>query len=130
VKQDTSEYYRAKFLLYQARSQLAKKETKKALRMLEQALKMDPNQGDALMTLAQVLRNQGRDERARMYYIRAEALPLFEERAQLSRAQLEIDRRNYPEALRLLRKVLVNNPQRADIIANIQSLESLIRNQS
>ena len=90
----------------------------------------DPANGEALLTLASVLRDQDRANAALSYYVRAEALPMFKERAMIGRAQLEIDRQNYEEALRVLRQIVRSSPNRADIMANIRSLESLVRNRS
>lgn len=102
---------------------------KTARKHLQAAIDADPTNGEALLTLATLLRDQNRSERAVLYYIRAEALTLFKERALLGRAQLEIDRQNYSEALRLLRAVAIANPNRGDVLANIQSLENLVRSQ-
>jgi len=121
--------FNSQFSTYRAQLFLAKGNNKKARKQLEQAIKSDPSNGDALLNLATLLRDQSVNERALLYYVRAEAMPLFKERALLGRAQLEIDRQNYKEALRLLRFVVQGNPARSDVLANIQSLENLVRNQ-
>ncbi len=126
--------YRSRFSVYQAQIDLSEpklsdQNRQSAKKHLNQALKADPANGEALLTLAKLLREQHLNEQAVMYYSRATALPNFKERALLGRTQLEIDRRNYNEALRLLRIVLQDNPKRNDVLANIQSLESLLRSQ-
>ncbi len=122
-------YQRAHFEVYRAQHALARGNGKQAHTSLERALAADPTNGEALLTLANTLGQQKRSERALLYYVRAEALPEFKERALLGHAQLEIDRKNYGEALRVLRQVVQNNPARGDVIGNIQLLENLVRNQ-
>ena len=119
--------YRSRFAVYQAQIALSSHQQKSARKLLKKAINVDPSNGDALLTLATLLRDQNRSERAVMYYTRATALPLFKERALLGRAQLEIDRQNYREALRLLRDITRTNPNRGDLLVNIQSLENLLR---
>jgi tetratricopeptide (TPR) repeat protein len=125
----TSEY-RSRFALYRAQIALSSDQQKSAKTNLEQAIKDDPSNGEALLTLANLLRDQHSNDRALLYYVRAEALPNYKERALLGHAQLEINRQAYTEALRLLRQVAQANPTRSDVLANIQSLESLVLNQS
>ena len=131
--------YQSRFAVYNAQLALSddvgsgnkpsNKKQKFAHKYLQAAIKSDPANGEALLLLATLLRDQSRHERAVLYYVRAEALPLFKERALLGRAQLEIDRQNYREALRSLRAVAQASPHRSDVIANIQSLENLVRAQ-
>ena len=80
------------------------------------------------MSLAQLYRETKNTERAAMYYLRAEAVDGYAAQAMLGRAQLFINQRQYNEALTLLRKVYKSNPSRTDLLANIQSLENLLRN--
>lgn len=123
-------HYRSRFAVYAAQVAQSNGKTKHATKLLEEAVNNDPSNGEALLTLANILRSQQRTQRASLYYIRAEALADYKERALLGRAQLEIDANNYPEALRLLRLVAQLNPARTDVLANIQSLENLVRNRS
>lgn len=123
-------HHRSRFAVYAAQVALSKGKTKHATKLLEHSLENNPSNGEALLTLANILRNQQRTQRAALYYVRAEALPEYKERALLGRAQLEIDTNNYPEALRLLRLTAQINPTRTDVQANIQSLENLVRNRS
>ena len=128
--------YRSRFAVYQAQVSLSKTKTyknkkhqKMAYQNLRKAIDIDPSNGEALLTLATLLRDQNRSEPALLYYIRAEAIPTFKVRGLLGRAQLEIDRQNYSEALRLLHAVAKNDPGRSDVLANIQSLQHLVRSQ-
>ncbi len=122
--------YRSRFAVYRAQLALHNDNKTSAKNNLEQAVNDDPSNGEALLTLANLLRDQHNLDRALLYYVRAEALSDYKERALLGHAQLEIDRQDYSEALRLLRQVAQNNPTRSDILANIQSLENLVLNQS
>lgn len=97
---------------------------------LRDALNTDPTLGDALMALADLLRNQQRHQQAAMLYTRAEALSDYREAALLGRAQLEIDQRNYSAALQLLSQVVRDNPARTDLYASIRSLRNLVRNEA
>ncbi|MDF1621903.1 tetratricopeptide repeat protein [Pseudohongiella nitratireducens] len=120
----------SRFDVYRAQVALSRDALQDANEQLQEALTRDPANGEALLTLASVLRDQDRANAALSYYVRAEALPMFKERAMIGRAQLEIDRQNYEEALRVLRQIVRSSPNRADIMANIRSLESLVRNRS
>lgn len=121
--------FRAKSLIRQGALHDSEKR-RKAETWLTQALRIDPLQGEALMTLADLFRGSDRINEAEMLYIRAQVLEPYEERALLSHAQLLIDKRQYLSALQKLRKVLIKNPGRLDLNANIQSLEQLIRYES
>lgn len=121
--------YRSRFALYHAQLALAEGHQKSANKHLRYALKTDPTNGDALLTLATLLRDKQQSEQAILYYTRAEALPSFKERSMLGRAQLEINRQHYPQALSILRTVLQNNPARNDLSTTIESLQHLVRSQ-
>ena len=125
-----SDLMASRFAVYRAQVALSRDALQDANDHLQSALTQDPANGEALLTLASVLRDQERADAALSYYVRAESLPVFKERAMIGRAQLEIDRQNYEEALRVLRQVVRSSPNRADIMANIRSLESLVRNRS
>lgn len=123
------EHYQARLNVYRAQHALQQGQTKKARQWLTQSIDTDPTLGEALLTLADLYRGQKQPEQAVLYYVRAEALPDYRERALLGRAQMEIDRQSYREALGLLRQVMQLNPSRDDIAANIRSLEMLVRHQ-
>ena len=128
--------YRSRFAVYQAKMMLAKETSKKkasyltARKYLKKALNSDPTNGEALLTLAQVLKETNHNEQSTIYYTRAQALPEFKERALLGRSQLAIDGQQYNEALRLLRQVIKHNPKRTDVLSNIGALENLVRSQT
>ncbi len=99
-----------------------------AEKALKSALRNDPTLGDALITLADLLRDQKRYQQAIMYYQRAEVLPDLQERALLGRAQAHIEQSEYDEALRLLGQVVRKNPTRQDLHASMRSLRNMTRN--
>lgn len=119
---------RAGLNVYQAKLALAQNKPKEATGLLQQIVKQLPDNGEAIISLAQLYRDTKNTERAAMYYLRAEAIEGYEAQAMLGRAQLFINQRQYGEALTLLRKVYKSNPSRTDLLANIQSLENLLRN--
>ena len=85
----------ANFDVYHAQLAIAKHNNQGALARLRQALSKDPSHGEALLSLASLLWQQTRNESALIYYVRAQALSGFKERALLGQAQLEIDRKQY-----------------------------------
>ncbi|MEJ2670548.1 MAG: tetratricopeptide repeat protein, partial [Gammaproteobacteria bacterium] len=89
--------YASRFAFYRAQVALANQKSQSARKYLLQAINSDASNGEALLALAKLWREQNRSEQAVMYYLRAEALPIFKERALLGRAQVEIDRQNYTE---------------------------------
>jgi len=93
---------------------------------LENAVALDPANGDALMSLAQNYTARLDYNRADLLYQRASAFADYRENALISMAQLAIDQENYERALDLLRQVVANNPIRTDLQRNIDSLENLV----
>ncbi|MBU2871696.1 tetratricopeptide repeat protein [Colwellia sp. E2M01] len=129
-KQSLPDNYQAKFDVYHAQMDIANNKITNAQKRLKHALDYNPTHGEALLSLAALLKSQDRDEQALQYYIRAQALTDYKERALLGHAQLEIDRQAYEQAIKLLRQVVQMNPERRDVLANIKSLKNIVRNQS
>ncbi len=121
---------RAQLWVYQAEMLINQNKLKSAEDYLAKAIKQTPANGEALLTMARLQRDQKNTERAKMYYLRAEALPEYQEQALQGRAQLAINQKSYPEALVLLRQIYKQNPNRTDLLGNIQSLENIVKNQS
>lgn len=103
----------------------AQKNTKKAASYYQKALAINPSNGQVLLALGDYYRAAQAYSRAELYYIRAQGLSAFKERALVSHAQLEIDQTDYKSAVILLRKALAVNPSRYDIAKNIAQLERL-----
>jgi tetratricopeptide (TPR) repeat protein len=101
--------------------------SKRAVKSLNNALKINPNLGDALLSLASIYRDKNQLTQAKLMYVRAQALPKYQLSAWLGLSQIAIDSKNYPEALKHLKKAYQANPQRQDLITNIRALENIVR---
>lgn len=112
----------------EARLAIQKNQLSKAEKVLKSALNLAPTQGEALMEIAKLLREQQRFSQAKQYYIRAEALPAYREAAMLGRAKIAIEQAEYLDALHLLGQVTKDNPKRTDLVATIATLKNLVRN--
>lgn len=112
----------------EARLDIHKGEVSKAEKLLKNALKLAPTQGEALMEFAKLLRDQQRYIQAKHYYLRAEALPSHREPAMLGRAKIAIEQGQYSDALHLIGQVAKENPKRTDLVSTIATLKNLVRN--
>lgn len=117
----------AQFSVYGAQIAMQQGNTKRALKSLNNALKINPNLGDALLSLASIYRDKNQLTQAKLMYVRAQALPDYQLSAWLGLSQIAIDSKDYPNALKYLKKALRANPQRQDLITNIRALENLVR---
>jgi Tfp pilus assembly protein PilF len=122
-----SKQSRAEFSVYTAQLAIEQGNFKQAQKSLHKALTIDPNLGDALLSLANIYQQQNQLTQARLMYVRAQALPEYQLSAWLGLAQIEIENKNYKEALSQLKKALNANPQRQDLLSNIRTLEALIQ---
>ncbi len=128
-KKDLPKQAGGRLAISEARLAMAEGKSTQAEKLLKQAVDRHPGNGDALLLLAQLLADKQRYQQAGMIYLRAESIDRVRERAMLGRAQLEIDQRNYKEALRLISSVVRENPARTDLSASIQSLQNLVQTQ-
>jgi tetratricopeptide (TPR) repeat protein len=94
---------------------------------LEDAISVDPNNGEALMALAQFYYEDRDNERAELMYQRAGTFDTYRENSLISRAQLAIEVEDFERAIQLLRDVVSANPARADLRRNIESLQNLVQ---
>jgi tetratricopeptide (TPR) repeat protein len=74
------------------------------IKVLEEIVKLDPLDGEALIMLGQNASKANDPEKAAFYYERAESLDKFEADAKLRHAQLLVGQGKYSEALPLLRR--------------------------
>ena len=125
-----SSYFASRFDVYTSKLALQKGQTQQAQKSLMSSVKADPANGEALLTLAKLMQSNKRPEQAVHYYVRAQGLTSYKERALLGHAQIEIDRQRYADALMLLRQVVQLNPARNDVRGNIRSLNNLVRNET
>lgn len=98
-----------------------------AERMYRQSLELDPTNTEALLAFAGFAVKQKNYTDAELLYVRAEAIPSAEKRAQLGRAQLYIDMQDYKAALNQLRAVYQKNPDAFEVKDNIEIIENIIR---
>ncbi|MGS0497944.1 tetratricopeptide repeat protein [Pseudoalteromonas mariniglutinosa] len=122
-----SKQSQAELSVYSAQLAIEQGNLKQATKRLNKALAIDPNLGDALLSLATIYQQQNQLTQARLMYVRAQALPDFQLSAWLGLAQIEIDSKNYKQALNQLKKAFNANPQRQDLLTNIRALEGLIQ---
>jgi tetratricopeptide (TPR) repeat protein len=80
-------------------------------RVLEEIVKLDPLDGEALILLGQHAARSGDVERGIFYYERAASLEAFEADAKVRHAQLLVSQSRYAEALPLLRRAQTLNPR-------------------
>ena len=130
IKSKFSPQQQAQFSVYSAQLSIENNQLNTALTQLNQAITIDPNLGDALLSLANLYQQKNQLTQAKLMYVRAQSLPDFQLSAWLGLAQLEIDSQHYKAALTHLRKALKANPQRNDTITNIRALEKLVRHES
>ena len=104
-------------------------QSKKAVNLLEQAVKADGTNGQALIALGKLLLDKSAFNRAEMYFTRASALTTYKEQALLYNAQIATNQGFYSKAITLLHTVISNNPNRQDLLANIRLLRRLTKAQ-
>jgi tetratricopeptide (TPR) repeat protein len=110
---DMPEAPRIRMLKLQARLAAARNEAgPEQARILEEIVRLDPLDGDALILLGQHYAADNM-EKAVFYFERAEALESFEADARLRHAQLLVRNGNYQEALPLLKRALELKPREA-----------------
>ena len=121
---------RSKVLMREADISMHQDDESAARDALEQAIALDPSNAYALMSLADIHRNNGNYIRAELLYQRASAYGLYRENALISLAQLALDQEDFERALQILRDMLQEFPRRTDLNRNIEFLENLVLLQS
>lgn len=118
---------KTQFSVYSAQLAIEEGELNSALASLNKAININPNLGDALLSLASLYQQKNQLTQAKLMYVRAQALPEYKVSAWLGLAQLEIDGQHYKAALTYLKKAYKAQPQRHDLMTNIRALEKLVR---
>ena len=95
-----------------------------AAAVLEELVKLDPLDGEALLLLGQHWTRKGEPDLAIFCFERAESLESFEVSAKLRHAQVLVGLSRYGDALPLLRRVQELKP-RDDIARYIEQVERL-----
>jgi tetratricopeptide (TPR) repeat protein len=93
--------------------------------VLQEALALDPLNGDALVALGQIYRADRDLGRADLLFRRASAYGTARGSALMARAEVAVDQGDYEGALTHLRTVATENPASADLRRNIDLLEDL-----
>ncbi|MEK7827386.1 MAG: tetratricopeptide repeat protein [Thermodesulfobacteriota bacterium] len=94
--------------------------------VLEEIVKLDPLDGEALMLLGQHYSAQKEPDRAIFYYERASSLDAFEVKAKIRHAQALVGMGRYAEAVPLLRRVQEVKPH-DDIARYLEQVERIAK---
>ena len=94
--------------------------------VLEEIVKLDPLDGDALLMLGQYHARHDAPDRAIFYYERAESLEAFEVNAKVRHAQLLVGLGRYADAIPLLRRAQEVKP-REDVARYLEQVERLAK---
>ena len=94
--------------------------------VLEEIIKLDPLDGEALMLLGQHYAKQNEPDRAIFYYERAESIEAFEKNAKIRHAQVLVGMSRYADALPLLRRAQEIKPN-DEIAAYIKQVERIAK---
>lgn len=108
---------------------LLSKQTKKistARSYFEKSIQANPNYGQALIEFAEFLSTNKSFTHAETYYLRAEALPKWQQQAMLGRAQMYVDLQNYSAALSVLKSVASRFPSTKGLDQQITLIENIL----
>ena len=94
--------------------------------VLEEIVKLDPLDGEALMLLGQLYFKQNEPDRAIFYYERAASLDAFEANAKIRHAQVLVGMGRYVEAIPLLRRAQEVKPLN-DIARYLEQVERIAK---
>lgn len=123
---DVSDEIRKRMLKLEARLAADRNEAgAEQARILEEIVKLDPLDGDALILLGQYYAATDM-EKAIFYFERAEGLEAFEADAKLRHAQILVKNGNYQEAVPLLKRALDLKP-REDVQRYAEQVERAAR---
>jgi tetratricopeptide (TPR) repeat protein len=128
-EQQMDEADRRKLLKLEARLSMADGEgSPETAAMLEEIVKLDPLDGEALMLLGQHYSRppQNDPERAIFYYERAASLESYEVNAKMRHAQLLVSTGRYADAVPLLRRVQEIKP-RDDVARYLEQVERIAK---
>lgn len=113
-------------LKLRARLAVAEGSTGEEVHILEEIVKLDPLDGEALILLGQNCARAGESEKAVFYYERAAALENFESDAKLRHGQLLVSLGRYSEAMPLLNRAQQIKP-RENVQKYIEQVERVAR---
>jgi Flp pilus assembly protein TadD len=116
----------SRLLLIQAKTAVARGQGAAAAQPLEDALKLDPLDGQVLMLLGQHYTGAGQTEKACLYYERAAGIEKYEADARLRHAQCLVKASRYSDALPLLKRVQEIRP-REEVARYVEQVERMAR---
>ncbi|MBZ0254926.1 tetratricopeptide repeat protein, partial [bacterium] len=119
---------RKDILKLRARLAVADGTAEEEVKVLEEIVKLDPLDGEALILLGQNCNRNGQPEKAIFYYERAANIEEFEADAKVRHAQLLVSQGKYAEALPLLRRAQLVNP-RENIQEYLEQVERVAKRQ-
>lgn len=118
---------RRRLLKLEARLSMAEgAESSETAGVLEEIVKLDPLDGEALILLGQHHSRQNEPDRAIFYYERAASIDAFEASAKFRHAQVLVGMGRYAEAVPLLRRAQEVRP-REDIARYLEQVERLAK---
>ena len=115
-----------RLLRIQARMALSRGEGGAAAQVLEEALALNPLDGEVLMLLGQHYAASGDTEKASLYYERAAGIEKYEADSRMRQSQLLVKAGRFQEALPLLKRVQELRP-REDVARYIEQVERIAR---
>lgn len=116
---------RRKLLKLESRLSMAEGEgNPETAKVLEEIVKLDPLDGEALMLLGQHYVRAADPDRGILYYERAASIDAFEAQAKLRHAQTLVGMSRYADALPLLRRVQELKP-REDVARYLEQVERI-----
>lgn len=92
--------------------------------ILEEAVKLDPLDGEALLLLGQYYSGQKQPDKAMFYYERAASIESFEAKASIRHAQVLVGMRRYADAIPLLRRAQEIKPN-DEVARYLEQVESV-----
>lgn len=121
------EVHRRKLLKLEARLSMAEGgSSDKTASVLEEIVKLNPLDGEALLLLGQHYSRQNEPDRAIFYYERAASLEAFEVNARIRHAQVLVGLGRYAEAVPLLRRAQEVKPH-DDIARYLEQVERIAK---
>ncbi|MDC0598229.1 tetratricopeptide repeat protein [Gammaproteobacteria bacterium] len=116
-------------LSQQAKLASAEGDTETATSRLQNAINLNPVNGEALVLLAQIYSEAQNYGNAEVLYTRAETIDAYREQALLGHTQLAVVQQNYSKALELLETASRENPDRSGLRNNVNTLRQILLNQ-
>jgi tetratricopeptide (TPR) repeat protein len=127
TRKEMDEADRRKLLKLEARLSLAEGEsTPETVAVLEEVVRLDPLDGEALLLLGQHYSKSGEPEKAIFHYERAESIEAFAVLARVRHAQVLVSQSRYADAVPLLRKAQELRP-REDVARYLEQVERLAK---